>query len=148
MLKIRKITAEDQEKYLQMSEEFYNSSAVLHPIRQEYREKTFMEMMKSDLYLIGFILEIDEHCAGYALLSRSFSPEAGGAVIWLEEIYLRPAFRGRGMGREFFLFLEENYPVSRYRLEVSPENKHAVQLYLSLGYRELRYTQMIKENEN
>ena len=36
--------------------------------------------------------------AGYALLAKTFSQEAGGLVVWLDEMYVRPAYRSKGLG--------------------------------------------------
>ena len=94
----------------------------------------------------AYLLEQDGKTAGYALLSRQFSQEAGGMALWIDEIYIRPPFRGRGLGSEFFRFLEENIHgrIKRLRLETEPENKGAQALYHRLGFRPLGYLQMIK----
>lgn len=44
---IREIREEDKQLYMDLTEEFYNSEAVLHPIPEAYREATFEEMMRS-----------------------------------------------------------------------------------------------------
>ena len=51
------------------------------------------------------LLEQDGETAGYGLLSLKYSHEAGGLELWVEELYVRPAFRGRGLGHEFFAWL-------------------------------------------
>ena len=86
--------------------------------------------------------------AGYALLAKTFSHEAGGLVIWIEEIYTVPAFRGKGLGREFFAFLDREYgsTAKRLRLETEPSNKRAEALYRSLGFDTLEYRQFYKES--
>ena len=145
---IRKLTAADRELFLTLMDEFYHSGAVLHPTPAQYHINTFEEIMASDRYLLCYLLESEAGCAGYALLSRSFSPEVGGSVIWLEEIYLRPAFRGRGLGSGFFDWLEQNLPAARYRLEIEPDNHAAAALYRSRGYRPLPYLQMVKDRDS
>ena len=72
-----------------------------------------------------------------------FSREAGGMVVWIEEIYVRSAFRGRGVGGAFFAWLHANVPAIRYRLEVEPSNERAQSLYRRLGFSELPYVQMV-----
>ena len=42
---IRKITSDDKQLFFDMSEEFYNSSAVLHPIDVSCHAAAFEEMM-------------------------------------------------------------------------------------------------------
>lgn len=144
---IRRIEKKDKSDYLEMAAVFYSSDAVLHPVPKENFCRTFDEMLSSDRYAEGYILEKDGETAGYALLAKTFSQEAGGIVIWVEELYIKPEFRSRGLGTEFFNFLEENRTgdVKRMRLEVEIENEGAVKLYKRLGFDFLEYDQMIKE---
>ena len=86
---------------------------------------------------------------GYALLSKTFSQEVGGRVVWLEEIYLRENSRGKGLGKEFFAFFKQKYAAARrLRLEVEPDNARAEKLYRSLGFEELGYKQMVLDNKD
>ena len=141
---LRKITPNDRETYIALSEEFYSSDAVSHSIPVEFHEDSFDELMRSDEYIECFIFEHEGETAGYALIAKTFSPEAGGVVVWIEELYVREGFRGKGLGKAFFAYMEQNYNVSRYRLEVEPDNVRAKKLYSALGYKKLPYEQMIK----
>lgn len=142
---IRKLTPQDHVLFLDLCREFYHSSAVMHPIPESYYENTFQELMRSEVYTQCYILEYEGQPAGYALLSKSYSTEAGGMVVWIEELYLRPDFRSHGIGSEFFAFLEQEHPAARYRLEIEPDNERAAKLYRSRGYEVLPYVQMIKD---
>lgn len=142
---IRKINENDREAFLTMTEDFYSSDAVCYRIPQEYRERTFNELMRSNIYLEGFIFEHEGKTAGYALINRSFSQEAGGLVVWLEELMVLPEYRSQGLSTEFFHYLEENIPAARYRLETEPENEGAIRLYKRMGFEFCPYTQWIKE---
>ena len=70
-------------------------------------QRTFDVLMAGSPYAEGYIIEQDGKTAGYALLAKSFSQEAGGIVIWIEEIYILPEFQSRGLGTAFFRYLEE-----------------------------------------
>ncbi len=143
----RPIKATDREEYLAMATTFYNTNAVMHPIPRSHIEATFDELMRSDTYTECHICEIADGIVGYALLARTFSQEAGGMVLWIEELYLKKDYRHQGLGREFFkCFLAQLPPeVKRVRLEVELENEGAVKLYKSLGFDFLEYDQMVKE---
>lgn len=147
---IRPLTKNDKEMYKILAKEFYTSEAVLHPIPDSHIESTFQEMMHSDRYAVGYALEQDGIMVGYALLAKTFSQEAGGMVLWLEELYVREQYRGCGLGREFFAFLEEmrGSEITRIRLEVEEENKKAVELYQKMGFNWLDYRQLMKEYPN
>lgn len=142
---IRRVGREDKEIFCTLVDEFYHTNAVLHSIPMEFIESTFTEMMQSDIYLEGYIFEHKGETAGYATVAKSFSTEAGGLVIWLEEIYIRPDYQGMGIGKEFFDYIESRHDPKRLRLEVERSNQRAIELYKKLGYESLTYHQMIKE---
>ncbi len=145
---IRRIEEGDREVFLALSEQFYASSAVLHPIPAAYHARTFEELMRSREYADGYILEVDGRAVGFGLVAKTWSREAGGMVLWLEELYILPAYRSRGLGSEFFAVCEKfaaDNGYARIRLEVEEENVRARALYERLGYAPLPYLQMVKE---
>ena len=145
MIKFRRADAEDRDIYLQMADEFYHSEAVLHDVPHENFENAFAEIMRSDDYLVCYIFEADGNIAGYALLMKTYSQEAGGVAVWLDELYVKEAYRSKGIGSAFFEFLQNEHPAARYRLEVEPSNKRAAQLYKRMGYEPLEYVQYVKD---
>ncbi len=143
---LRPITEQDRELFVQLADEFYHSSACLHTVPKEYFHKTLDEILADSPYAKGYIFEKDGKAAGYALLSLTYSNEAGGLVCLVEEAYVIPEFQGCGLGKELFAFVEQEFSnVRRFRLEVTRSNERAISLYRRLGYEELDYIQMIKE---
>lgn len=138
-LMIRKIALNDRAEYIKMAEDFYNSPAVLYPVPRAHFENTFDELMKSDTYAEAFIFENEETIAGYGLIAKTYSQEAGGMVVWIEEIYVKEDFRGNGIGSEFLEYVKENIPAKRYRLETEPENIGAQKLYKRHGFEYFEY---------
>lgn len=145
-MNIRPLTVADRAVYLELVHAFYHSDAVLHPVPDCYFERTFDELMRSDAYAECYLFETEAGVAGYALLAKTFSQEAGGMVLWIEELYVKESCRSMGIGSAFFAFLEERYPqICRIRLEVEEENIRARELYRRRGFTSLPYLQMIKE---
>lgn len=143
---IRPINANDKDTFISMADKFYHSSAVDHAIPLKHHEKTFNELMKSNIYALAYMFDMDNQTVGYALLSKTYSNEAGGMVLWLEELYILEEHRGKGLAREFFKFLEEiSKDYSRIRLELTPSNINAKRLYSNVGFESLEYLQMIKD---
>lgn len=142
---IRRYEASDRSTVTEMFDEFYHSPAVLHPIPRAHFEKTLNEAEAGNPCVRLYLIENGGQTAGYALLALTFSNEAGGDVVWLDEIYIRPEFQGKGLGNEFFDFLEKEFAsAARFRLEVESDNEGAVRLYKRRGFRPLEYVQFIK----
>ncbi len=78
-----------------------------------------------------------ERPVGYAVLVWSYSLEYGGRASELDELYLIPEARGRGVGRTVMLELLQtcrDEGVVLLRLETEPENESARAFYASLGF--------------
>ncbi len=144
---IRPITKSDRNTYLIFAKAYFSSEAVNHTIPHSHFVKTFEQLMESDTYAQGYILESDGKPVGYALTAKTYSQEAGGMVIWIEELFVLPAFRGKGLGTEFLTYLKQHAEpnTARFRLEVTPENQSAIHFYERMGFRSLPYSQMIQE---
>ena len=97
---IRKFVPEDREDYIRFSTEFYNSSAVDKPVPREHFEQGFDEMMRSDVYVQGYMLVCDGNNVGYCVTMKTYSVEAGGITIWIDELFVLEEYRSKGLGRE------------------------------------------------
>lgn len=144
---IRSVLPKDREDYIRLTKEFYNTDSVESSVPDENFDKTFDEMMRSDTYAQGYVFEYDGKIVGYALTAKTYSNEWGGIVIWLEEIYIQPEYRSKGLGKEFFAYLDKQFmgEVKKLRLEVREDNKRAIKLYRSLGFSKIDYMQMAKK---
>lgn len=144
---IRNIQPQDREVFIALGQEFYHSEAVLSPIPAEHFARTFDAVLSGSPYADALMVEWNGKPVGYGILALTWSNEAGGMVVWLEELYISPAYRGKGLGREFFAYVEEHYGqrARRFRLEVTAENTEAIRLYKQLGYQDFHYLQMVKE---
>ena len=80
---VRKITRDDREIFLALTREFYASDAVLHDVPDAYHTDAFAEMMRSQAYISGYLIECDGAVAGYGA-HRPFvfarSGRAGGVA--------------------------------------------------------------------
>lgn len=144
-----KIRKSDRDEFLTMEHDFYHSPAVLHPIPDKNHEKTFDLLMEGTPYATCIMFRSDDKTKiyGFALLALTYSNEAGGMVVWLDEIYVKPQYRCRGITGEFFKFIEKEYSdAARIRLEAEPDNERAAKLYARNGFTELGYSQMYKGN--
>lgn len=144
---IRLIQKRDYDRYLELIDGFYHSSAVLHPVAKENYTITFQRCIENDPYTACYVYEEDGTIKGYALLSFTYSNEVGGLVVWVEEVYVPDDCRGQGIGSKLLSFIHANYQdrAKRFRLEVTRGNSGAIRLYESMGYEVLDYMQMTKD---
>ena len=142
---IREMRFEDQEEVIGMMRGFYASPAV-HTNGSEEIFLSDVENCVNDCpYLEGFIFEVDEKIAGYAMIAKSFSTEFGKPCIWIEDIFIREKFRKRGLVPELFFHLEERYQGYLFRIEAEEDNKRAVEIYKKAGFKVLPYLELVKE---
>jgi ribosomal protein S18 acetylase RimI-like enzyme len=144
---IRKINPDDKPKFIAMVKDFYSSNAVLHNIPEANIAKTFTTIISGSPFVKGFMFEYQGEIAGYSLLTFTYSNEAGGLVLWIDELYIAPDYQGKGLGTEIFAFIKTTYTnqVSRIRLEVEKSNQNAIKLYRKHNFTDLGYLQMVKD---
>ncbi len=140
---IRPMTPDDRDTFKALSTEFYNSKAVSHPIPEEYHDRAFDHMMEDDRYSRCYFAEEQGTVIGYALLSLTYSREAGGMAVWIEELYIRPEYQGAGLGGRILDLILAAYPdAKRFRLELTTGNP-AEHLYTRKGFERFPYEQMV-----
>ena len=144
MLTINLMTAKDTENVFEMMRVFYASQAVSTNGSEEIFNNDIANCVGSCPFLEGYIFSDNNSLAGYGMIAKSFSTEFGKPCIWVEDIYVKPEFRGRGIGTKFLAFIEQKYPDCIYRLEVEANNQVAVNLYKKCGYDSLPYMEMKK----
>ena len=93
------------------------------------------------------ILMLDNnHPCGYAILIPYWSNEFAGTVLFIDELFVKPNHRGRGIATEFLRSLTVNPPFDAISLalEVSPKNDRARRLYAAMGFAPRTYTMMTR----
>lgn len=143
--KIRKMTEADRATVVDMMRTFYHSPAVWTNGSEEIYNNDITACVGDSPYAEGFIFENEKEVLGYGMIAKSFSTEFGKPCIWIEDLYLKDAYRGEGIGSSFFAYLEKAYPDTIMRLEVEEDNTRAVAVYKKNGYETLPYMEMKKE---
>lgn len=89
----------------------------------------------------------NEEVIGYLILTFGFSVEFGGRDAFVDEFYIREAYRGKGLGRKSIEFVEETAKklgVKAVHLEVSRSNTNAQAVYRKLGFTDRSYYLMTR----
>ncbi|HEY9731413.1 MAG TPA: GNAT family N-acetyltransferase [Drouetiella sp.] len=83
--------------------------------------------------------------AGYAIIIYFWSNEYGGNVIEIDELYVAPNHRSKGLGKSFFEWLFTEYENSSgFALQVSRTNDRARKLYEAVGFTKSSSSYMLK----
>ena len=141
---IRAMIEADKDAVLEMMRVFYASPAVLTGGSEEIFLADIENCVNDNPYLEGYIIQDGEQLQGYGMVAKSFSTEFGKPCIWIEDLYIKDAFRGQQIGKVFLDFIASKYPDCLLRLEVEEENARALRLYQKCGFEILPYTEMKK----
>lgn len=137
-LQARAGTPEDFAQLLAMVRDFYHEDEIFYDARLvEPGLRSLLEDPSCGALLM--LSSSDLPVAGYITLGWCFSVEQGGRFVLLDELYLLPAARGRGWGKQALALAREwsrAQGASVLRLEVNHHNARAKALYLSAGFQD------------
>ena len=111
------------------------------PVRPDQMRRTLIKLREEPNRGRAVVCEVDGRAAGYALLISFWSNELGGDVCNIDELFVAPEYRGRGLATALFEQLSDRgqslWPVrpAALALEVTPQNERARTLYERMGFR-------------
>lgn len=82
------------------------------------------------------IAEVDGQTAGFALFFHNFSTFLGQRGLYLEDLFVRPQYRGFGLGKRLMVHLAQlatQRGCGRFEWSVLDWNEPAIRFYRSLG---------------
>lgn len=107
----------------------------------EHEVEATIDLLSASLFGVNpvagaLIGRVDGELAGYALYFFTFSSFIGRPGIWLEDLYVRPAFRRQGLGRAMIgavarIGAERN--CGRFEWTALNWNNNALDFYRKLG---------------
>jgi GNAT superfamily N-acetyltransferase len=133
--RIRSATVEDCELLLQMILELADYERLTNQVSAT--AETLQESLFGDKPAASVVFaEAGNETAGYALFFSTFSTFTGKAGLYLEDIYVRPQWRGRGLGKKLIqhvaqVAVEQDCP--RLEWSVLDWNQPAIDFYRRLG---------------
>jgi GNAT superfamily N-acetyltransferase len=128
---IRPATASDIDEIAALIRELAAYEKLEHEVVLDPAE-LHRELFGADPAASVLIAEDDGAVAGFALYFRTFSTFLGAPGLWLEDLFVRPQFRGRGLGRAL---LEEVRRQTTGRVEwaVLDWNAPSIAFYKRIG---------------
>jgi ribosomal protein S18 acetylase RimI-like enzyme len=105
------------------------------PFRENDVRESLRELLGNPSSGRVFSIHESDSCVGYLVLSFDFSLEYRGKNAWVDELFIQPEFRGRGIGSKTLDFAAEaarDCGAKVLHLEVNRENP-AIDLYRRHG---------------
>lgn len=134
-LTITRATLADEAALGELMREFYAHEGLAF---DEVRTLGAFRRMAEDPNLGAvWIVRLGEALAGYIAVTMSYSLEFAGRYAVIDELYVREAYRGHGIGTRALEVAAEAcraMDVSALRLEVDVENERARALYERMGF--------------
>ncbi len=119
----------------QMMKDFY--SIDFYPFDEKLTVENFQKFITDEKYGNCFKVLFEGEIAGYIILVKYFSFEFGGEILFLDELYIKPEFQGKSLGKNALEFVK-NYSVENgskvVLLEIENHNDKAKKLYEHYGF--------------
>jgi ribosomal protein S18 acetylase RimI-like enzyme len=130
---------------VQMMAALYHEDPPQKPVDPESFGRTirrFLDQTHTGRIVLFWLLD---EIVGYAIVVPYWSNELGGSLAFLDELYVVPQARKRGIATAFLNSLREQRPFDALvaLLEVSPDNVRAKRLYAAMGFRKRKNETMV-----
>ena len=132
---IRKASKADLPQVLKLVRAYHKVEDIKLSGRQR---ETSVRSLISDRSLGGiWLVYSDELPVGYIALCFGYSIEFSGREATVDEFYIMPEYRGKGLGKQVLEFITaeaRKHEIKVLHLEVARSNKKARKLYAQVGF--------------
>ncbi len=126
---------DDGEAILGLMEKFYVGER--YPFDRDRARAALMPFLAEPALGRSWLFRDGDMPVGYFVLTLGWSLEYGGRDAFVDELFVTPSHRGRGLGRRALETIEEacrELSVQALHLEVEKENLPAAELYRKRGF--------------
>ena len=132
MIQFKPLAVADIETIVTLMQEFYAIDN--YHIDIEASKALFEEFITHENLGKSWLILSDDQLVGYIILTFVFSFEYQGRIAFLDELYIKEPFRGKGIGKQTLDFIKQQTLLSNVKLiylEVENHNENAQKLYLA-----------------
>jgi len=129
---------DDDDRLVELCLGLYRDDPGPHPVGPAQMRATLATLRREPWRGRAVVAEVNGGLVGYALLISFWSNELGGEVCDIDELFVIPAHRGRGLATALFAAIDEGglwpTPAVALALGTTPGNAAARRLYERLGF--------------
>lgn len=129
--------AADADELVELMREFYAFDHIAFD--EKAARGALREILDDGRFGVVHLIRVKAETAGYLILTFGFSLEFHGRDAFVDELYLRENFRGRGIGKASIEFAAEvcrGEGIKALHLEAERANTRAQALYRQAGFRD------------
>ncbi|SHJ21285.1 Acetyltransferase (GNAT) family protein [Shimia gijangensis] len=126
---------EDIDRLLPLVEAFHSEAGIV--LSSEDRHAAVLPLLEGTPLGVAYLIGPTRAPVGYIVITFGWSIEFGGMDAFIDELYIRPAVRKRGMGTDVLTALPRalaDAGVKAFHLEVDHDNETAQRLYTRAGF--------------
>jgi len=118
---------------------------------QPYREDGQAGRLHAALFgepplLFGWVVDAGDHLAGYMTAVTEFATRPARSFVYMDTLYLREPWRGRGLGRalmETLAAFAAERGLGELQWQTPPDNASGIAFYRRIGARELAKSRFV-----
>lgn len=138
-LSLREVALQDEATLIPMMHSLAKQDPEVIPFDESAVRSAFRRFLGLPEFGRVWLLCEGDALIGYIILTVGFSFEFRGHDAFIDELYILPAYRRRGFGRQALALLEDKareMDVNAVHLEVDQGNHPALELYRRTGYQD------------
>jgi diamine N-acetyltransferase len=128
-------TTDDISLLVELMSDFYAESG--YEAENERAARAFAELIEDERAGRVWIIETEFEVVGYVVMTLGYSMEYGGRDAFIDDLFIRPAFRASGYGTAALAEVRAeavSLGVRALHLEVGRDNESAQALYRRAGF--------------
>jgi GNAT superfamily N-acetyltransferase len=141
---MRNATLNDIALLLELMTEFYAESN--YELDRENATQAFRTILEQPRLGDIFIIDFDGQGVGHAVITYKFAMEYGGMMACLDDLFIRPEFRNRGLSTAALEKIRQycrQHQIRAMTVEVAFDNAPAQKVYRRTGFKELENRQLL-----
>lgn len=141
---MKRASKDDVPLLLSLMEEFYTESG--YELDRAVATAAFESLLADDSFGYVWIIQDRDQDVGHLVLTLKFTMEHAGIIACIDDLYVRPAHRNRGLSTGALLQVRsfcESSGIRALTVEVAPDNGPAQTVYRRLGLTEAPGRQLL-----